>query len=69
MRNDAITAELALTIVRDQGLKSIWQLNVIAAETYRYGRPGAAAAILKIADAIEIHWIPRESAAFVLPYW
>ena len=66
MRNDAVTAELALTIVRDHGLKSIWQLNVIAAETYRYGRPGAAAAILKIADAVEIHWIPARAAFVVL---
>jgi len=53
MRNDASKAELSLTIVRDHGLVSTWQLNVIAADTYRYGRPEAAAAILQVADAVK----------------
>ena len=48
-----MNAELALTIVRDHGLVSTWQLNVIAADTYRYGRPEAAAAILQVADAVK----------------
>jgi len=51
--NDAFTAELALTIVRDHGLVSTWQLNVIAAAAHRYGRPEAAAAILQVADAVK----------------
>jgi hypothetical protein len=35
--NDAFTAELALTIVRDHGLVSTWQLNVIADGTTGMG--------------------------------
>ena len=44
---------LARSILREQGIGAIWQLHLDAAYAYRAGYPGAANAIVDLADAVE----------------
>ena len=58
MNHSTVTDKLALTILARNGIGAIWRLHLAAAVVYRIGNPGAAAAILEIADAAERAW-PR----------
>src|SRR5438477_12736222 len=40
-----------------EGVAAIWTLHVAAGEAHRTGHPGAAAAMLEIAEAAERAWI------------
>jgi len=54
------TSALASKILNDAGVRSIWQLNVEAADAYRNGFLNAAAAILPVAEAAEDECLRRE---------
>ncbi len=54
--------DLALIILARDGIATIWQLNLEAAEAYRTGHPFAAASIIEIADAAEEAWLRAEGA-------
>ena len=44
---------LARSILREEGIGAIWQLQLDAAYAYRTGYPVAANAIVDLADAVE----------------
>ena len=50
----------ALTLLDRDGIASIWQLHMAAADAYQTGHPAAAGAILEIAEAAEEAWLRAE---------
>jgi hypothetical protein len=52
-----VTEDLACAILARSGIETIWRLHTAAAAVYKIGNPGAAAAILEIADAAERAWL------------
>jgi hypothetical protein len=55
-----VTETLASRMLARGGVAVIWQLHLAATEAHRNGCPGAAASILKIADAAEEAWLREE---------
>ena len=51
--SSTLTERIALSILDREGIAAIWALHVAAAEAHRTSHPGAAAAILEIAEAAE----------------
>jgi hypothetical protein len=49
----SITAAIASTLLRDQGIQLIWELHLAAAELSRIGNGVQAASLIAIADAAE----------------
>ena len=49
----AAADEIAMELLRHEGLGCIWKLHVHAARVYREGEPDAAEWLLKVADAAE----------------
>jgi hypothetical protein len=56
----ALTEKLALSLLACNGIATIWNLHVAAAEAHQDGYPCAANAILEIAEADEAAWLRAE---------
>jgi hypothetical protein len=55
--SSTLTDRIALSILDREGVAAIWTLQVAAAQVHRTRHPGAAAAILEIAEAAEAAWL------------
>ena len=62
---DSLAEKLALSVLAREGIAAIWQLHMAAADAHRTGHPGAAGAILDIAEAAEEAWLRAEGARAV----
>ena len=62
MAREAITEELARSMLGNHGVSIIWKLHNDAATLYRAGNSIAAESFLRIADAAEREWLRREPA-------
>ena len=51
------TENIALNLLRRDGIAVIWELHLAAAKAERGGNTAAAAAIIEIADAAEREWL------------
>jgi hypothetical protein len=67
MDNSCLLAEtLALELLARDGIATIWQLNLAAADAYRSGHPRAAQSMLEIADAAEQAWLRAEGTRDII---
>jgi hypothetical protein len=62
MAREAITEELARSMLAKRGASIIWKLHNDAATLHRAGNFIAAESFLRIADAAEREWLRREPA-------
>jgi len=51
------TENIALNLLRRDGIAVIWELHLVAAKAKLGGNTAAAAAIIEIADAAEREWL------------
>ena len=58
--------KLALSVLACSGISAIWTLHLAAADAYRAGCRGAAAAISEVAEAAEEAWLRAEGARSML---
>ena len=66
MSDPSHTEELALSVLACGGISVIWTLHQAAADAYRAGCRGAAAAISEVAEAAEAAWLRAEGAQSLL---
>ena len=64
---NSITEKIALSILAQDGIACIWNLQAAAADAHRAGHPQAAAAILEIAEAAEAAWLRVEGERALVP--
>ena len=60
MAREAITEELARSMLAKHGVSIIWKLHNDAATLHRAGNSIAAESCLRIADAAEREWLRRD---------
>ena len=56
MSRAVFVRELAVRMLTSDGVASIWQLHLAAAEAHRRGQAATAAMLIEIADAAEREW-------------
>jgi hypothetical protein len=57
-----MTEDLALKMLKREGIAAIWRLHLAAAAAHREGYSGSAASIAQIAEAAEEAWLRAEEA-------